>query len=186
MLTVTVDTSAVDEPKRARMEEVCREAGIEANFALTTVAGRELEGTDILAPPAEVVETGVWGESRWGQFRWGGPIRETFVLDESRLDEGALGADDSQTRLDTILRILGSGSFPPLGQREHLSLGQRRQLRDAMSLEAHWRDGRDVFVTEDGDFIDHGRREQLEALCSTRIRRVGEFCEYVRGLHDGD
>jgi hypothetical protein len=105
-LTVTVDTNAIDEPLRTRMQTACREAGVEAEFAHTTVTDREIEGSDISTPIADITETGVWGESRWGQFKWGGAVRETFVLDESRLDEGVLGTDTSQARMDELLRIL--------------------------------------------------------------------------------
>ena len=39
-----------------------------------------------------------------------------------------------------------------------------------MILQAHVREGRAVFVTTDAKgYINHGRREELEALCSTRI-----------------
>lgn len=49
-----------------------------------------------------------------------------------------------------------------------------------MNLEAHVREKRDIFVTADSKhFIRHGRREKLEALCSTRIMTVEEFCEYM-------
>ncbi len=52
-----------------------------------------------------------------------------------------------------------------------------------MILEAHSRDGRDVLVTQNTtDFIKHGRREQLEALCKTRIMTVDEFCDSVAEL----
>jgi hypothetical protein len=72
------------------------------------------------------------------------------------------------------------------GQRDDLSTGERRQLRDAMILQAHARDGRDILVCDDvkafgreGD--DRGRK--LEALCGTRIMTVDEFCGYAKQGH---
>jgi hypothetical protein len=50
-----------------------------------------------------------------------------------------------------------------------------------MILEAHARDGRDVFVTRDRrGFINHGKREALQALCSTEIVHPDEFAEYCQ------
>jgi hypothetical protein len=60
-----------------------------------------------------------------------------------------LAGDDSPPRLEAILAIVSAGSFPKPGQRVSLTHGERRQLRDAMILEAHAREGRDVFVTND-------------------------------------
>ncbi len=49
-----------------------------------------------------------------------------------------------------------------------------------MILEAHTRERRDVLITNDRkDFIRHGRREKLQALCSTRIMTVEEFCAWL-------
>jgi hypothetical protein len=108
-------------------------------------------------------------------------VREMAVLGEWRLGEAVLGGDESQPMLEIILRVIGGGSFPP--QRENLTRGERRQLRDAMILEAHYRDRRDVLVTEDAKaFINDGRREALETLCRTRIMRVDEFCDDVAEL----
>jgi len=59
--------------------------------------------------------------------------------------------------------------------------GERRQVRDAMALSDHVREGRDVFITTDAKaFINHGRREKLEALCSTRIMTPEEFIEWCQ------
>jgi hypothetical protein len=64
-----------------------------------------------------------------------------------------------------------------------LTPGQHNQLRDALILEAHVREKRDIFVTTDTRaFVKHGRRARLEALCSTRIMTVDEFCDYVASL----
>jgi hypothetical protein len=128
--------------------------GLDVEVAPTTVTLRERGVTNL---PNEVVvtETGVWDESRWGQSVWGPSpaVAETGVYGESRYDSGAVYADasvhESPSRFEAILGIIGSGSFPKAGSRDNLSQGERRQLRDAMILEAHTRDGRDVLVSND-------------------------------------
>jgi hypothetical protein len=89
------------------------------------------------------------------------------VLDESRLGMAALGDDDSPFRFEVALAVMSNGSFPRPGNRDNLSPGQKRQLRDAMILEAHAREGRDVLVSNHRDFIgkDGAVRRKLEALC---------------------
>lgn len=179
MITVTLDTNAVDEQTRTRIERACRGRAVE--IAHTTVTDRELEGSAVVTAPAALQETMAWGESRWGQSVWGGGrVRETLVLDESRLDEAVLGGEDAPARFEAILDIISNGSFPRAGKRDSLPRGQRKQLRDAMILEAHARDGRDVLVSNDERaFIRDGRRGRLEALCSTRIMTVEEFLAFV-------
>ncbi len=73
-------------------------------------------------------------------------------------------------------RVLSSGSFPR--SPANLSHGQRRQFRDALILEAHIREGRNIFVTNDErGFIRDGRREKLEALFPVRILTRAEFSD---------
>jgi hypothetical protein len=179
-LLVTLDTNTIDH--RPRIEAAC--AGLDVELAFTTVTRRETEGTsrsDTSADPDTVVETGVWNESEWNSFVWGAPVYETAVIGEWHLGSAVLGSSSSP--FEEILEVIGGGSFPPPGKRDGLSAGVRRQLRDAMILEAHWRDRRDVFVTEDvTGFIDHGRRDRLEALCRTRIMTVDQFCNSVSEL----
>lgn len=128
-----------------------------------------------------VAEGAVWDESEWGRSVWSGPIRETLVLDESRLGDAVLGAEDSADLMENILKVIAGGSFPRTGDRAHLSDGQRRQLRDAMILEAHTRHRRDIFVTKDErGFIRSGRRDDLQRLCSTRIMTPDEFFDFCR------
>jgi hypothetical protein len=173
VLRVTLDTNVIDH--RERIEAAC--PGLDVELTFTTVTDRETEGTSRATSGASVIETGVYGESRYGKALYA-PVRESFVLGESRLGEGALGADDSPLMMESILAVISAGSFPRPGMRDSLGKGQRRQLRDAMILEAHTREGRDVLVTEDAKgFIRGGRREQLEALCRTRIMTVDEFCD---------
>jgi hypothetical protein len=200
-LTVTLDTNTIDH--RARIEAAC--AGLDVELAYTTVTNRETEGTSRATGGATVAETAVWNESRWGEAVWGSTVPETGVYGESKYDSGAIYAKESvpetivfgesqfgaavfggpttQSILELILKVIGSGSFPPPGRRDQMTPVQRSQLRDAMVLEAHQRDGRDVLVTDDGKaFINHGRREFFETAFTTRIMRVDEFCENVADL----
>jgi len=156
--------------------------GLDVELAPTTVTLRErpLESS---GQRWIVRETAVWNEARWGEAVWGQPVYETLVLGESRLGMSALGSDESPSCFEEILRIISNGSFPKAGQRDDLSAGERRQLRDAMILEAHSRDGRDVLVSDDARaYIHDGRRERLEQLCDTRIMTVVEFCAYAEAL----
>jgi hypothetical protein len=99
----------------------------------------------------------------------------------------AAGPHTQELLYDGILAIISDGSYPPSGKRDNLTRGQHHQLRDAMILEAHVREGRDIFVTTDTTgFIKHGRREKLEALCSTQIMTVEEFCDYVSTVPAGE
>ncbi len=178
MLRITLDTNAVNPAELSRIEAAC--AGREIDVAHTSVTDHEQEGTTFSGVRGAVVETGVWDESRWGQFVWGGRIPETLVIGESRLGSAALGGDESPTCFEAILDVIGHGSFPPAGRRDGLTSAQHRQLRDAMILEAHARERRDVFVTNDvKSFIRHSRRERLETLGETRIMTVNEFLGWL-------
>jgi hypothetical protein len=181
VLRVTVDTNVLSQDmERIRLAS----KGLPVEINHTTVTSRELKRP--VPDTAAIAETGVYGESLYdsGAVYADDPVRETFVLDESRLGEGRLGGDDSPRRLETILSIISSGSFPAAGRRDLLTEGQRRQLRDAMILQAHARGQRDVFVSNDRKaFIgSDGKRRQLEALCATRILTVDEFCDAVANL----
>jgi hypothetical protein len=176
MLRVTLDTNVIGDAERKRVEDAC--AG-SAEIRHTTVTDRETEGTRFAGQKSTLIETGVYDESRYDEALYSS-IPETLVLGEGRLDAAVLGGDESPSRFEAILTVIGGGSFPKASKREQLSPGERRQLRDAIILEAHARDRRDVLVTNDQrGFIRHGRREKLEALCSTRIMTVEEFCVYV-------
>ena len=136
MLQITVDTNVRDHMDRIR--EACE--GLDVEIKQTTVTSRE-RGLP-LPDPTVIAETGVYDESVYdsGAVYAAEPVPETFVLDESRLDEGVLGGDDSP--MEAILSIVSNRSFPPPGGRDTLTTGERRQLRDAMILEAHVREGR--------------------------------------------
>jgi hypothetical protein len=92
--------------------------------------------------------------------------------------------EDSAKRIEQILDIISGGTFPRHGNLE-ITPGQRRQLRDAMIFEAHVRDRRDVFITNDArGFIREGRREALEQLYNTRVMRVDEACAFLKTVRE--
>jgi hypothetical protein len=181
-IQITIDTNLLDPDKLEALRQAAHD--LEVDMKSVTVSVRE-RGSDVLPEP--ITEPAVWGESRWDSAKW--TTSETLVLDESTVDTGVLASLEGQTRFEAILAIISNGSFPPPSDRESLFPGQRRQLRDAMILEAHARDGRHVFISHDAKgFIDGGRREQLEALCATRILRSDEFaayCDELRSLPPG-
>ena len=128
------------------------------DFKAVSVTVRELDGhplkATLVAFGDPILEIGVWNESLWDAAEW------------SSEEEGMLFA--------SILNIISDGSFP--SGTSSLSFGQRRQLRDAMILEAHVKSGRDVFVTDDKRaFVNHGRRAALQQLCRTRICTSAEY-----------
>jgi len=153
MKKVTIDTNVLPV---SSFVDLARTKGYE--LAIVSVTEREIGQFDTrlqVQALGHVVETGVWGESVWGKFLWGGT-----------------------TYLESILKIISNGSFPKLGLRGELTDGQRRQLRDAMILDAHAREGRDVFVTDDRKgFVDNGKRETLQSLLKTRILTQDEFLQ---------
>lgn len=184
-IRVTVDTNVLDKNKLAMIHAAV--GGKKVELADTTVTGRELEGTDITRPADTVVETGVWGESCWGEFVWGQSVQELFILGESHLNQAVLGSDSSSNRFEAILQVISSGTFPKQQKRSSLTRGQRRQMRDAMILEAHSREGRDIFVTDNvRDFIlgkdGSNKRQTLEQICSTHIMTTDEFCTFCKTL----
>jgi len=183
MLKLTIDTNVRNRENLDRISEAVRRLDVEIAATTVTIREQGLQQTD----EAVVCETGIWGESRWGESVWGPnpAVPETFVLDESRLGNAALGGAESRSRFQAILDVATNGSFPPPGKRNELSEPQRRQLRDAMILQAHARDKRDILISNDVTFF--GRpgsvlRERLQRLCETRIVTVDEFCDFARAL----
>jgi hypothetical protein len=183
MLRVTVDTNVLDTDKVRRIRDAVQ--GLDIELAPTTVTIRERPGNP---PRAQVVpETMVWGESRWEEGVWGPspPVSETWTLGESPLGMAALGDDESPSRFEAVLKVISNGSFPKLGARDSLTHGEQNQLRDAMILEAHARECRDILISNDVKaFIgkDGSKRRRLEALSGSRIMTVDEFCAYASGL----
>ena len=103
-------------------------------------------------------------------------IPETMVWDESRFDEAVWGDSESASCLELSLKIISDGSFPPLGKRDKLTRGARRQFRDAIIFCAHVREHRAIFVTNDiSGFIKGDRRIQLEKAFHTVIMTRDEF-----------
>ena len=154
MNTVTLDTNLVDNEKVI-------EAACSAGYVVThtSVTDRELDGSDVVAAtpiPAHIVESFVFGDTCFGS--------------------GVLAPDSAEVITEKLLKIISNGSFPAIGGRENLTKPQRRQLRDAMILCAHIREGRDIFVTNDvKGFIADGRRELIEREFETRIMTSREF-----------
>ena len=128
-------------------------------FVVVTVTTRELKGTPRevpLVPYSAIPETAVWSESRWDHATWGSEV--------------------SVTTLEEILKVISSGAFP--NSRDNLSKGQLHQLRDAMILEAHVSQQRDILVTNDSRaFIRHGKREELTTRFGVRIMLRADFLQ---------
>lgn len=161
LTTATLDTNVF--PAEDLLERASQQ-GIAA--AAITVSRREAEGSSLeeeISALESVAETGVWDESRWDEAVWGSEV-------------------DAQC-LERALDLLSNRGFPQTGKRDELTAGQRRQLRDAMILCAHIRSGRDVLVSNDRRaFIDHGRREAIEATFGTKVMTVAEFEQYLLEL----
>ena len=178
-LLITIDTNIVDPEILEPLGAVL--SGIAHEIAFVGVTERE-HGFEIGDLGHRISETAVWGESRWSQSIWGGPIPGPFVIGESTLapDDAAAGRfdvlGDQDDMLECVLAIIGDGSFPRVGDRDNLTDGVRRQLRDAMIFEAHVRGGRHVFVSNDEKaYVSHGKRRKLEQLGRTNIRMLDEF-----------
>ncbi len=155
--------------------------GRNVELAYTTVTLRE-EGRDEGQEEIVIAETGIYDESTYdsGAVYADTRVYETLVIGESRIGFAVVGSDTSP--FEAILNVITNGSFPKPGLRDHLTRGQRAQLRDAMILEAHHRDGRDIFVSNDvAAYIGKQgeRRPLLEALCDTRILTVNEFVNHM-------
>jgi hypothetical protein len=176
-LRVTLDTKVLDSQGLETLSHAANDQPIE--IAVVTVSERE-SGRPFVEFRT-LLEGAVWDESEWRRAVGSGPIKETLLLDESRLGGAVLGSDTRADLLDSILTIITNGSFPKRGERDQLSDPQRRQLRDAMILEAHARHQRDIFVTKDErGFIRNGRRAQLEQLRATRILTNDELLDICR------
>lgn len=151
-MRVTLDTSVF--PAEQAVTDGAKQG---VRFCRVSVTDREVEGSsfEVHLKPLEEVP-------------------ESFVLDESLIGKGVLAGAERAADLDEILEVISNGSFPR--DRSNLTNGQRRQLRDAMILEAHCRSGGEVFVTEDRKaFIRGGRRQMLQELLGTRICTLDEF-----------
>ncbi len=95
----------------------------------------------------------------------GRKILPTTILDHSRLDECVLAGKDSV--YEDIVEIIG-----------------RNNIKDAMFLEAHIRNGHDYFVTEDKDDILN-RRAELKNKFGVKIvtsKELEDICHELYGL----
>lgn len=179
MLRVTLDSNVL----KTDLAKIRAAAGRqEVELAYTTVTLRE-EARDEGQDEFVVAETGVYDESTYDSgavYAETPRVYETLVIGESRIGLAVIGSDASP--FEAILEIIANGSFPKSGKRENLSRGQRAQLRDAMILEAHTRDGRDILVSNDATAYigkDGTRRQLLETVCQTKILTVNEFIDYL-------
>jgi hypothetical protein len=152
MKTVTLDTNVADDAELCRL---ARATGYDT--ATCTVTDREFQGTSFASLADE-------------------SFAESFVLDESGLDHSQLQDAGTAAVLERILQIISSGSFPLEGERDDLSPQRLHQLRDAMILAAHIREGRDILVSNDQRaFVSHGRREALRDEFGVCILTSDEF-----------
>jgi hypothetical protein len=183
MKKVTLDTTVIVEyeKKIGELNEVAQKYNLE--LCVVSVTEREFTGR----MPGEIfinslTETGVWGESNWGKAVWGAPLHEVGVIGEPRIGSFVFAAEELVLVLETILKIISNGSFPPPGARHHLTAGERNQLRDALILEAHVRAKRDVFVSGDKRaFIGNEKiRRKLENTFQIEIMATEEFFEAFR------
>lgn len=156
VITVTLDTDVFPADE---LMDLAR--GLNFSFARVTVTDRETSGTSFesqLIGLEQLLEPAVWGESNWGEAVW--------------TEEGS--------RLEEILQVISNRSFPR--NRASLSKGHLHQLRDAMILDAHVRENRDIFVSNDSTaFMNEGRRELLQKRLQTVILTKEEFEAQLRG-----
>ena len=154
-MKITLDTNILPADD---LVDACRVRGWD--IAVTSVSRREIEGTSYivqLMSLGEIMEVAVHGEIRYG--------------------EGLYGSDRSGEQLELILKIVSDSSFPK--DRRILSAGHRRQFRDALIFEAHTRNRRDIFVSNDHRaFITRGRRNALQQMFGTQIMTKTEFLEF--------
>lgn len=180
MIKITFDTNVLPIED---LDSLVKDKLVE--LSVVSVTSRELEKHSLaveLKKLNEITETAVWDESRWGQAKWGSVIYETAIVGESRIGESLVGSDKEIDVFEKLLEIISSSSFPKPGKRGNLSSGERRQLRDAMILTTHIRDGRNIFVTEDvKGFIGRNNeiKKKIESLFKTRVMRKQEFLVYL-------
>jgi hypothetical protein len=156
VLTVTLDTGTL------RLVDALGALGdLEVDIAVTTVTGREVEGTAWAGKVKQlklIRETAVWGESRW--------------------DEALLAGAADATRYERLLALLSGGGFPKPGQRDNLTEGLKHLQRDVMILAAHAREARDIFVSNDTRAIGRAGellRERLHQEFGIRAMTLDEF-----------
>lgn len=184
MLKVTFDTNVVpaNEFQRTMLANAMCDKPIE--IGLVTVSERELEGSSITVSFQPILETMVWDESHFGKSVWNAdPIKEDAIIGESRIGSCLIAA--SQFDFESILKVMSNGSFPKQGLRNKLYPGQKRLLRDAMILQAHVREKRDILVSNDAKAfgrVGKSLRNKLENMLDTRIMSLDEFLEHIKTI----
>ncbi len=152
MKKITIDTNIITDNT---VIEICDKKGYE--YTCISVTNREVEGTSFeeeLKHIPSTPEYAVIGESRFGCARYHG--------------------QESSGVLREILDIISNGSFPKKG--DSLSKGYRNMLRDAIILQTHITDKRDIFITNDQrGFIKNDLREKLESKFDIEILTAEEF-----------
>jgi hypothetical protein len=155
-MKVTLDTGVLDASGVKRVEEAA--GGLPIEFSHTTVSERESENYSGFLIPSPSTR-----------------ILETAVFGEARFGSAVFGSEDSEKLLRAILKVIASGNKP-----------KPSQLRDALILLDHVRDGHDILVTTDVKaFIakkDGFKRKELQELCQTQIMTIDEFCDYCDKL----
>ena len=153
---VTIDTNNLRPPQFTEIELAA--SGLPIELDHVTVSDREKGRPSEPPPPAGVAETWLLGRSPF-------PV--------------ALGSDNSQANFFDILAIIRDRVVTPVELARPQSAGEERQIRDAQIFEAHVRARRDIFLTEDRTgFVNHGRREAIEARYNTRVMTRTEFLKW--------
>jgi hypothetical protein len=99
-------------------------------------------------------------------------------MGESPMGVGVLGNQADADLFERTIAVITNGSFPKRGSRGKLTPSQKHQMRDAMILCTHVREGRNVFVTDDKTaFGEDGseQRQRVMGLAPTRIMTLEEF-----------
>jgi hypothetical protein len=105
-------------------------------------------------------------------------IGEPCVVNQTLVNASILVTENMRQQIRHILSVISNGSFN--GERQALTVGEKKQLNDGLIFIAHIAHGRDVFVTNDQKaFIKDGRRKILEETYSTRIMNEHEFYEWI-------
>lgn len=180
MLKITLDTNQIGDRELPKIKGALIK--LKADVATISVTDREIRGSSIKSFGNVLLETGVWDESHWDNMVWANSITEDFILGESELGKAQLGSNSSKDTFEEVLKIITGGTFPKAGNREQLSPGQRNQLRDAMILEAHIREKRDILISDDKKaFIGHdgSHRQILESKFGIKIMTSDEFVTWA-------
>ena len=106
---------------------------------------------------------------------------ELCLVNMSSINASRVNSSESSERLNEILRIISDGAYPKSGQAK--SRGERKQLNDALTFEAHLNEKSDIFVTNDQKaFIKFGKREKLQEKFNTKIMTENEFRKWIKNI----